>query len=105
MPRIGKVNKNILIKLYNDFLSIDCDVVLVKTELLNIITTYCEIDHTMYMSFDLDDYKVSLCKIYGLKISVGDDLKYMFCIKTGNIYCATNIQEYLNAGKKLCSCY
>lgn len=104
MPRIGKVNKNVLIKLYNDFQDINCDLLLVKTELLNIITTYCEIDNVWYMSFDMDDYKISLCKIYGLKITVGDDITYMFCIKTGNIYCAKSTDEYVRAGKKICSC-
>lgn len=104
MPRIGKVNKNVLIKLYNDFQDINCDLLLLKTELLNIITTYCELDNVLYMSFDMDDYKISLCKIYGLKITVGEDITYMFCIKTGNIYCAKSMHEYLNAGKKLCSC-
>ncbi len=104
MPHIGKVNRNVLIKLFNDFQNIECDLLVLKTELLNIITTYCEIDNVMYMSYDIDDYKVSLCKIYGLKMTIGEDLSYMFCIKTGNIYYCLSTEEYIKPSKKLCRC-
>ena len=104
MPKIGKVNKNIIIKLYNEFQDINCDIIAIKTELLNIITTYCDLDNILYMCFDIDDYKISICKIYGLKITLGNDITYMFCIKTGNIYYASSIEEYMNTKKRVCRC-
>jgi hypothetical protein len=102
MPHIGKVNKDVLIELYNDFQNIDCDLLIVKTKLLNIIQTYCEIENAIYMSFDVEDYQVHLCKIYGLKMTVGSsgDVCYMFCIKTGNIYYATSPDEYVQTPNK-----
>ena len=102
MPHIGKVNRSLLIEIYNDFQNIDCDILSVKSKLLNIVTTYCELENVMYMSFDVDDYQVHLCKIYGLKMTIGnyEDATYMFCIKTGNIYYATSIEEYVQTASQ-----
>lgn len=100
MQLIGKVKKHIIQKLYDEFRNVESDLKQVKSELLNIITTYCELNNII-TSCNIDDYFLNKCTIYGLKMNIKncDNVIYMFCIKTGKIYYTSNTNTYIKQQK------
>ncbi len=92
MQSIGKINKNyleVLQGIYMNYSNPDRDLSVAKGILLNFII-HTHTTHRCH-SMCLDDYKLNVAKSYpysGIKFEMknNDNIVYIICIKTGNIY-------------------
>jgi len=76
----------------------DFDINPAKVVLVNFITMYCRTFRFPRPPVHIDNYRMSVCGRHGISMLPGNNksIKYMFCMKTGNVYVGEVIGEVLD---------
>lgn len=93
---IATVPKNILQECHRKYRDTEYDISIPKAYMINIIKFVFGRYSNNDVYYDIDNCKLNLCSIYGLKINIkgNEDVTFLFCIKTGHVYCSVSQDSY-----------
>lgn len=101
MAFVGNIEKNDLEKyirpMYENFMDMQYDITIAKDMLMKFIVEYCKTERVPEPPKKASGYDIRRFSKYGLFMTIHNEfkIKYIFCVKSGNVFVVENEAECL----------